>query len=177
MGMDTWIWLILCIVFIVAEAATTALISVWFAVGAAAALVASIFTNSPVVQFVVFALVSAVTLAVMVPTLVKRRASKKPPVTNGSQLTVGQAGRGAQGHCARQHRPRAGGRAGLAGHSGQPPAGRRPLPGHRRRRGRRADRGRRGTRQSLTPRPAGGVGRYPPQTKPRRELPGAASYQ
>ena len=39
----------------------------------------------PVVQFVVFALVSAVTLAVMVPTLVKRRASKKPPVTNGSQ--------------------------------------------------------------------------------------------
>ena len=92
MGMDTWIWLILCIVFIVAEAATTALISVWFAVGAAAALVASIFTNSPVVQFVVFALVSAVTLAVMVPTLVKRRASKKPPVTNGSQLTVGKRG-------------------------------------------------------------------------------------
>ena len=84
MGMDTWIWLILCIVFIVAEAATTALISVWFAVGAAAALVASIFTNSPVVQ--------AVTLAVMVPTLVKRRASKKPPVTNGSQLTVGKRG-------------------------------------------------------------------------------------
>ena len=92
MGMDTWIWLILCIVFIVAEAATTALISVWFAVGAAAALVASIFTNSPVVQFVVFALVSAVTLAVMVPTLVKRRASKKPPVTIGSQLTVGKRG-------------------------------------------------------------------------------------
>ena len=60
--------------------------------GAAAALVASIFTNSPVVQFVVFALVSAVTLAVMVPTLVKRRASKKPPVTNGSQLTVGKRG-------------------------------------------------------------------------------------
>ena len=88
MGMDTWIWLILCIVFIVAEAATTALISVWFAVGAAAALVASIFTNSPVVQFVVFALVSAVTLAVMVPTLVKRRASKKPPVTNIRDLKL-----------------------------------------------------------------------------------------
>ena len=101
MGMDTWIWLILCIVFIVAEAATTALISVWFAVGAAAALVASIFTNSPVVQFVVFALVSAVTLAVMVPTLVKRRASKKAARHQRLPADGGQAGRGAQGHSAR----------------------------------------------------------------------------
>ena len=176
MGMDTWIWLILCIVFIVAEAATTALISVWFAVGAAAALVASIFTNSPVVQFVVFALVSAVTLAVMVPTLVKRRASKKPPVTNGSQLTVGK-----RGVVLKAIVPGSIGRVRVDGLDWQatadsPPAGRCPLPGHRRR-GRRADRGRRGTRQSLTPRPAGGVGRYPPQTKTAPELPGAASYQ
>ena len=92
MGMDTWIWLILAVVFVVAEAATTALISVWFAVGSAAALVASIFTDSPAVQVVVFALVSAVTLGIMVPTLVKRRGNRKPPVTNGSQLAVGKRG-------------------------------------------------------------------------------------
>lgn len=92
MGMEIWLWLALAIVFIVAEAATTALISVWFAVGSAAALVASIFTDSPAVQVVVFALVSAVTLGIMVPTLVKRRGNRKPPVTNGSQLAVGKRG-------------------------------------------------------------------------------------
>ena len=92
MGMDTWVWLILAVVFLIAEAATTALISIWFAVGALAGLVASIFTDSLPVQILVFALVSAVTLAIMVPTLAKRRANKKPPVTNGSQLAVGKRG-------------------------------------------------------------------------------------
>ena len=92
MGMDTWVWLILAVVFLITEAATTALISIWFAVGALAGLVASIFTDSLPVQILVFALVSAVTLAIMVPTLAKRRANKKPPVTNGSQLAVGKRG-------------------------------------------------------------------------------------
>lgn len=92
MGMDLWIWLILIVVFIVAEAATTALISVWFAVGAAAAMIVSIFTDSLPVQIAVFAVVSAVVLAIMVPTLARRRAGKKPPVTNGAQLAVGKRG-------------------------------------------------------------------------------------
>ena len=92
MGMDTLIWLVLTIVFVVAEAATTALISIWFAIGASAAMVASLFTDSAIVQFAVFAVVSAVILAVMIPTLAKRRAASKPPVTNGSQLVVGKRG-------------------------------------------------------------------------------------
>ena len=92
MGMDTLIWLVLTIAFVVAEAATTALISIWFAVGAGAAMIASLFTDSAIVQFAVFAVVSAVILAVMVPTLAKRRAASKPPVTNGSQLVVGKRG-------------------------------------------------------------------------------------
>ena len=92
MGMDTWIWLILAVVFLVAEAATTALISIWFAVGALAALVVSIFNPSLPLQILAFAIVSAVTLAIMVPVLARRRANKKPPVTNGSQLTVGKRG-------------------------------------------------------------------------------------
>ena len=86
MGMDTLIWLVLTIAFVVAEAATTALISIWFAVGAGAAMIASLFTDSAIVQFAVFAVVSAVILAVMVPTLAK------PPVTNGSKLVVGKRG-------------------------------------------------------------------------------------
>ena len=92
MGMEIWVWLALAIVFIVAEAATTALISVWFAVGALAALLASIFTDSIILQILVFALVSAVTLAVMIPLLARRRANKRPPVTNGSRLAVGKRG-------------------------------------------------------------------------------------
>ena len=90
--MDSIIWLIAVIVFVAAEAATTALISVWFAVGAAVALIVSLFTNSLPVQFLVFAVVSAVTLAIMVPTLAARRRNKKAPVTNGSALSVGKRG-------------------------------------------------------------------------------------
>ena len=39
-------WAAAIVVFALAEAATTALVSIWFAVGAAAAMVASIFTAS-----------------------------------------------------------------------------------------------------------------------------------
>ena len=79
--MDSILWLIAVIVFVAAEAATTALISIWFAVGAAVALIVSLFTASLPLQFLVFALVSAVTLAIMVPMLASRRKGKKTPVT------------------------------------------------------------------------------------------------
>ena len=85
-------WLIAAIVFVGVEAATTALVSVWFAVGAVAALVASLFTQSLGVQLVVFAVVSAIALAVMVPALAKRRAKHAAPVTNGSPLSIGKQG-------------------------------------------------------------------------------------
>ena len=85
-------WLIAAIVFVGVEAATTALVSVWFAVGAVAALVASLFTQSLGVQLVVFAVVSAIALAVMVPALAKRRGQHAAPVTNGSPLSIGKQG-------------------------------------------------------------------------------------
>ena len=70
-------WAAAIVVFAIAEAATTALVSIWFAVGAAAAMVASIFTASLGVQCAVFAVVSAVTLAVMLP-LHQRQTRWKP---------------------------------------------------------------------------------------------------
>ena len=85
-------WAAAIVVFAIAEAATTALVSIWFAVGAAAAMVASIFTASLGVQCAVFAVVSAVTLAVMLPLLAKRRTMRQPPITNGSPLTIGSRG-------------------------------------------------------------------------------------
>ena len=85
-------WAAAIVVFAIAEAATTALVSIWFAVGAAAAMVASIFTASLGAQCAVFAVVSAVTLAVMLPLLAKRRTMRQPPITNGSPLTIGSRG-------------------------------------------------------------------------------------
>lgn len=92
MWFDTILWLAAVVTFIAVEAATTALVSVWFAIGAAAAMLASFFTDSLGIQAVIFAVVSAVALAVMVPTLVRHRQEHKPPVTNGSPLTIGKQG-------------------------------------------------------------------------------------
>ena len=92
MWFDTILWLAAIVAFIAVEAATTALVSVWFAVGAAAAMVVSLFTVSFGWQLLVFAVVSAVTLALMVPGLLRRRGHAQPPVTNGSPLTIGKQG-------------------------------------------------------------------------------------
>lgn len=92
MGSDTIFWIIAVVVFGVAEAATTALVSVWFMAGAAAALIVSLFTDSIGMQFVVFAIVSALALAVMLPYLSRHRARGKAPVTNGAPLVVGKQG-------------------------------------------------------------------------------------
>ena len=91
MSPDTLLWLIAVIAFVVLEASTTALVSIWFAVGAAA-LITSFFTQSLSVEAAVFAVVSAITLIIMVPTLAKRRKERKAPVTNGSPLTIGKQG-------------------------------------------------------------------------------------
>lgn len=92
MSPDTLFWLIAVIAFVVLEASTTALVSIWFAVGAAAALIVSFFTQSLSVEAAIFAVVSAVALILMVPTLAKRRKERKAPVTNGSPLTIGKQG-------------------------------------------------------------------------------------
>ena len=88
MWFDTILWLVAIVAFIAVETATTALVSVWFAIGAAAAMFASFFTSSLGIQAAVFAVVSAVALAIMVPTLTRHRKEHKPPVTNGSQGIV-----------------------------------------------------------------------------------------
>ena len=92
MWFDTILWRVAIVAFIAVETATTALVSVWFAIGAAAAMFASFFTSSLGIQAAVFAVVSAVALAIMVPTLTRRRKEHKPPVTNGSPLTIGKQG-------------------------------------------------------------------------------------
>lgn len=58
-----WLWIVLIVVFGMAEAMTIQLISIWFCVGGIAAFVTSLVTPNIGLQFVVFVGVSAIALA------------------------------------------------------------------------------------------------------------------
>ena len=81
------VWLILLIAFVVVEALTVSLVSIWFAAGAVAALIVSGFTSSWLVQFAVFAVVSAVALAATRP-LVKKPTNADINVGRKAQVLV-----------------------------------------------------------------------------------------
>ena len=82
------VWLVLLIAFAVVEGMTVALVSVWFAIGAAAALLVSVFTSSWLVQFAVFLIVSAVML-VLLRKYAKSRMMPAEAPTNAA-LNVGK---------------------------------------------------------------------------------------
>ena len=58
------LWIALLIAFIVVEAATVQLVTIWFAVGAAAALISELCSAPVWLPWVIFAAVSLVALAV-----------------------------------------------------------------------------------------------------------------
>lgn len=61
--METMIWLALMVLFLLAEAATVTLVSLWFAAGALVALVASMLGSPLWLQIALFLVVSALLLA------------------------------------------------------------------------------------------------------------------
>ena len=65
--MNTILWLGLMVLFLVIEAATVTMVSLWFAGGALAALAVSALGGSFAVQIIAFALVSTVMLALLRP--------------------------------------------------------------------------------------------------------------
>ena len=71
------VWLIALVIFALAEAATVSLVSIWFAAGALAALVVSLFTDNLFVQCAVFLAVSALCMALVRP-LAQKRFSPLP---------------------------------------------------------------------------------------------------
>lgn len=96
-------WLVALVVLAVLEAATVTLVSLWFALGALAALITSFFVPNIWVQFAVFLVVSLVTLLVIRP-LTRRYVTPAQVATNadravGSEGVVTQAidNRNAQG--------------------------------------------------------------------------------
>ena len=58
MHISAYIWLALLILFVVAEGASVSLVSIWFAAGALAAVIAALLGASTVVQTVLFLVVS-----------------------------------------------------------------------------------------------------------------------
>ena len=65
------IWLILMVVFLIAEAASVSLVSLWFAVGSLGALIASLLGAEIWTQVLVFLVVSSILLACLRPLLRK----------------------------------------------------------------------------------------------------------
>ena len=83
MSVNPIFWLLAAIGFVVLEAMTLNLVSIWFAVGSAAALLSCLVTGSFRVQAVVFIAVSAVCLLAFKP--LAKRLHKQPTPTNGDR--------------------------------------------------------------------------------------------
>ncbi len=81
----SFVWLGLAVLFVILEAATEQLVSVWFIAGAVAALVLSLFETSLWWQLVAFIVVSGVVLVTVRPLAMKRARQKRVP-TNADML-------------------------------------------------------------------------------------------
>lgn len=71
MNISAYVWLVLLILFVMMEASSVTLVSLWFAAGALVAVVAALLGASLAVQTVLFVLVSVVLLALLRPILKK----------------------------------------------------------------------------------------------------------
>lgn len=81
----TLVWIVAIVVFLIVEAATAGLVTIWFAVGALAALLAAMF-NAPVwLQLVWFFAISIAAFAVTRP-LAKKYLNSKTLPTNADML-------------------------------------------------------------------------------------------
>ena len=86
----TLFWLIFAIAMAVLEGVTVQLVSIWFAVGGIAACITSLFTDSIIIEVIVFVVVSAIALAVTRP-LVKKLKKRGAQPTNADRY-VGKTG-------------------------------------------------------------------------------------
>ncbi len=83
--MEMYIWLALMVLFILVEAATAGLTTIWFAGGALAAFLAALVGGDLVVQVILFVLVSLLLLIFTRP-LVKKYLNGRTLKTNADSL-------------------------------------------------------------------------------------------
>lgn len=79
--METIIWLVLMVIFLIVEASTVVMVSLWFAGGALVAMVASLLGAPIWLQVALFLLVAAVLLACLRP-MVRKHFTPKLTRTN-----------------------------------------------------------------------------------------------
>ena len=89
--MDAIIWLLIVIALLMVEASTVTLVSLWFAAGALAALIAGLFSAPLWLQLTLFVVVSTVTLACLRP-IVRKYLRPRMTKTNVDSVI------GAQGY-------------------------------------------------------------------------------
>lgn len=83
-------WFVAFLVFIFLELITVNLVTIWFAIGAIAAAITTIFTDSIIIQSIVFVVVSVISLLITKP-LVKK--FKKFDITpTNSDRVIGKIG-------------------------------------------------------------------------------------
>lgn len=87
--MEAIIWLGIMVVFLFMEANTVSLVSIWFAAGSLAALIASLFGAPGWLQITLFLVTSAATLACLRP-LVRKYIKPKIVPTNTDALLNSQ---------------------------------------------------------------------------------------
>ena len=90
MGPMEIFWLVAAVFFLIVEAATPALVSIWFALGAFVALIAAFFGAQLWIQILLFLVASAVALVVTRP-LAKKYLDKKHIPTN-ADMVIGKEG-------------------------------------------------------------------------------------
>lgn len=84
------IWFALTFVFLIIEAITINLVTIWFAFGSVCAYITSYFTDNLIIQLIVFVLTSTISLILTKPFL-KKYMKKKQVKTNFDRI-IGQIG-------------------------------------------------------------------------------------
>ncbi len=81
-------WIALLVIFVIIEAATAQLVTIWFAVGSVAALVANVLNAADWLQWVIFIVVSVIVIIGTRP-FVKKITKQKSQPTNADRC-IGQ---------------------------------------------------------------------------------------
>ena len=88
--MNSVLWIIFLVVFIIIEASTVNLVTIWFAIGSVGALVASSLGAEPIWQIITFLCVSALALIIARP-IIKKHIKTKAVPTNADRV-IGEVG-------------------------------------------------------------------------------------
>ena len=83
-------WFIAYVILLIIELVTVNLVTIWFAIGAVAAIITTIFTDSILIQSIVFVVVSVISLLITKPLIKKFKKFEVEP-TNSDRV-IGKIG-------------------------------------------------------------------------------------